>query len=67
MPFHVLARGFFGLLFIRRRVAGGGQQRLIVITHVGADHYLELASIGEAAFHHRQLLDGFGIRFGRVV
>ncbi len=53
MPFHVLASGFFGLLFISIRFAGGLQQRVIVIANVGANHHLKLTSVGETTFNHR--------------
>ena len=64
MPFHVLSRGFFCLLFVGTGLSGGGQQRLVVIAHLGADHHLKLPGVGEAAFDHRQLFDLFrpGIR-----
>lgn len=64
MPFHVLASGFFCLLFISIRFAGGLQQRVIVIADFGADHHLKLPGVGETAFNHRQLFDLFwsGVR-----
>ena len=67
MPFHVLARRLFGLLFVHAGLAGGGEQRLIVVAHFGADHHLELPGVGKAALHHRQFFDGFRIGFGRIV
>ena len=67
MPFHVLARRLFGLLFVHAGLAGGGEQRLVVIAHFGADHHLELPGVGKAALHHRQFFDGFRISFGRIV
>ena len=64
MPLHVLPRGFFRLLFVGTGLASGRQQRFVVIAHLGANHYLKLPGVGEAAFDHRQLLDLFrpGIR-----
>ncbi|MOA35081.1 hypothetical protein D3C78_1565060 [compost metagenome] len=62
-PGHVLACRDFGLLFVGFIDAGGGDQGLVVIPDLRADHYLELTGVGEAAFDHRQLFDFF--RFGQ--
>ncbi len=67
MPFHILARGLFGLLFICRVVPGSGEQSLIVIAHFGTNNHLELPGVGEAAFHHRKRFNRFRIGFGRIV
>ena len=53
MPFHVLTSRFFRLLFIGVRLPGGGQQRLVIIANLGANHHLELTGVGKAAFDHR--------------
>ena len=52
MPFHILPCGFFGLLFVGAGLAGGRQQRFIVVANLGADHHLELSGVGKAALHH---------------
>lgn len=39
VPFHILARGSTGLLFICRVVPGSGEQSLIVIAHFGTNNH----------------------------
>ena len=67
MPFHVLARGEFCLLFTGGAVTAGGDQRLVVITDIGANHHLKLSGVGKAAFHHWQLFYRFRIGFRRLI
>ena len=64
MPFHILPRRFFRLLFVGAGLSGRRQQRFVVITYLGANHHLKLPGVGEAAFDHRQLFDLFrpGVR-----
>ena len=64
MPFHILPRRFFRLLFVGAGLSGSCQQCFVVITYLGANHHLKLPGVGEAAFDHRQLFDIFrpGVR-----
>ena len=62
MPLHILPRGFLGLFFIGAGLAGGRQQRFIVVANLGTDHHLELTGVGKAALHHAELFNFF--RFG---
>ncbi|CDL20418.1 hypothetical protein [Klebsiella pneumoniae IS53] len=67
MPLHILPRGLLDLLFVGGGLAGGRQQGLVVIAHLGADDHLELAGVSEASLHHAQLLNLFWSGDGRVV
>ncbi len=66
-PGHVLARGHLGLLLVGLVDAGAGDQRLIVVADVGADHHLELPGVGEATLDHRQRFDLFRFRLVGIV
>ena len=67
MPLHILPRGLLDLLFIGGGLAGGSQQGLVVIAHLGADDHLELTGVSEASLHHAQLFNLFWFGDGRVV
>ena len=67
MPLHILPRRPLRLLFIGGSLAGAGQQYFIPVADIGADHYLKLPGVGEAAFNHRQGVDAFRVGLRRIV